>query len=205
MANIKLSITRIPVIELWGLAGKVISSMTDNPYFPDPIVPTAALTMVVDKLRIQMLDANQGSRLAYIQRDSTVALLRDLLRQEADYVRAVCKGDAVMLGSSGFEMMRERSPIGQLPAPQALEASFTDLPGRVDLRWERVRGARSYRVWVLQSGTLADGEWRLVAVSTRARFNVTGLATARYHWFRVNAIGAAGEGGFSNVAKGMAA
>ncbi|MBL0128931.1 MAG: hypothetical protein IPP83_16090 [Flavobacteriales bacterium] len=48
-----------------------------------------------------------------------------------------------------------------------------------------------------------EGQWTLLALSSRASFEATALDPAKHYWFRVNALGAAGASPFSDPAKGF--
>jgi hypothetical protein len=74
-----------------------------------------------------------------------------------------------------------------------------DFEGSVDVAVDRVRGAGSYLVQKSQTPD-TPGSWQQAAISTKSSCTVTGLTSGQHYWFRVAAIGAAGQGPWSDQA-----
>lgn len=203
MADIKLSLTRISVDELAMLASGVVSKLTNNPHFPNPAVPLAELQAAEVTLTGLISLATNGSLQSLLQRRAAEENLRALLRKEADYVRLIAQGNAVMLSSSGFEMRRDRLPINTLAAPRRISARLTGVRGCVYLRCSPVHGAHFYEVWIASEAGIGH-EWRLLTTSTRTRIMLTGLESARYHHLKMRAVGATGESPMSNMVASLA-
>jgi predicted phage tail protein len=87
--------------------------------------------------------------------------------------------------------------------PKRLTASAGDHDGEVDLSWDRLAGAKSYVVEKSVDPPTATG-WSHTAVSTKSSFTVTGLTSGTRYWFRVAAINANGQSGWSDPASKMA-
>ncbi|MBP6575496.1 MAG: hypothetical protein KA230_13675 [Flavobacteriales bacterium] len=204
MADIKLSLTRISVNRLATLAGRVAGKLTDNPHFPEPAVPPAELLEAKSKLTNLISLATNGSLQSLLQRKDAEAHMCSLLRKEADYVRLIAQGNATILTTSGFELRSERGAISSLAAPKGLRARMTGIPGGVYLQCSPVHGAHFYEVWTAGAAGLA-GEWQLLTTSTRTRIMLSGLESARYHHFKVKAVGASAKSGMSNIAASLAA
>jgi len=205
MADIKLSLTRISVMELRSLAFLVADRMDGNPSFPAPVVPPAELRADSEILLDLISIAREGSKLDLLKRNKQVGMVMDMLKHQADYVRTVAQGDPLVLSSSGFALRKERAPITHLGVPQNLRCRIADRPGCVDLRFDSVRGAHAYQIWTCSNDPLVESNWKVAGMTTRTRYTVTKLASAHYHGFRVNAVGAAGEGAMSNAITSIAA
>jgi predicted phage tail protein len=91
------------------------------------------------------------------------------------------------------------TPIGIPATPAALAAGEGAKTGSIALKWKAVRGAKSYLVRI--TDTIADNtSWKQAAVVTKAAANIEGLASGKQYWFQVSAVGAAGQGAWSDPA-----
>lgn len=200
-ADIKLTITRLTPIKVNALLSVVASSMDSNPAFPDPVAPIADMLALKHRLSHAISVATEGSRQSKFMRNDLVTEAMDMLRQQASYVRAMANGDATILASSGFDMQRERQRIGRPDAPTVSQAAYPK-SGTLKLRWNRVRGAKAYKVFLRLPGS-ATAE--LITVTTSASHIITGLESFQPYVVQVSAIGAAGEGKMSQEFMGRAA
>lgn len=104
--------------------------------------------------------------------------------------------------ATGFALRAAPSPIGPLPAPLDLLAVMADNPGEMKLTWAPVRGAKVYEVDCKEHTDAAP--WERVKSITRSKMTVTGLESGKTYAFRVRAVGAAGEGPWSDETVKMA-
>ena len=204
-ANIKLSLYELTVVKLLALLRNVVAKMTGNANFATPAVPLDDMTKLADDLEAAIEDATNGSRQSKLVRNALVLQAQEMLRVQADYVRSVCAGDVVKLDSSGYELAKQREPIGIPGTAKDMQAQFTNRRGDVDLRWKSVHGAHGYQVWMTDKDPAIEANWQAIGYTTRVRHNVTGLESLKAYWFCVSAIGSAGEGAQSDPAKGIAA
>lgn len=204
-SNISVSANRLKPEALLALLRNVSAKMTGNANFATPAVPLATLTAQADALEAAIQLATFGSRQSKLRRNELLVECRDLLTKQADYVRSICLGDAAMLESSGFNLAKERKPIGIPGTPQRMEARFTNLRGEVELRWKSVHGAHGYQVWMTDKDPATGAAWEAVGYTTRVKHLITDLESFKAYWFCSSAIGAAGEGAQSDPAMGRAA
>lgn len=204
-ANIKLSLSELTFVKLLALIKNVIKKMTGNANFTTPAVPLSEMQTLADAFEDAIEDATSGSRLSKLQRNEYVLQVREVLRKQADYVRSVAEGSAVILESSGFELAKQREPVGIPGTTKDLQARFTNRRGDVDLRWRTVHGAHGYQVWMTDKDPAIEANWQAIGYTTRVSHSVSGLESLKAYWFCVSAIGSAGEGAQSDPAKGIAA
>ncbi|MBK8499345.1 MAG: fibronectin type III domain-containing protein [Flavobacteriales bacterium] len=204
-ANIKLSLFQLTFVKLLALIRNVIAKMTGNPNFATPAVPILDLKALADAFEGAIEDATNGSRQSRLLRNQLALQVMDMLRTQADYVRSVCAGDAAKLESSGYDLAKQRAPIGIPGTAQDMQARMTNLQRQVELRWKRVYGAHGYQVWMTASDPAVAANWEAIGYTTRVRHLVTTLESYKAYWFCVSAIGTAGEGAQSDPAMGRAA
>ena len=206
MSNIKLSFSMLNPLAVFALLRNVVTQMTGNANFANPAVLIADLTTAGDNLEIAITAATNGSKQSRIKRDNALEVVKDLLRKQADYVRSVCDGDREKLGSSGFELRKEKEPIEKVDAPKGEVATSTKSAGEIEVRFRRVRGAHYYKVYH-SSVDPASGAvvWSLLLTTTRGRNLLQGFEAYQPNWFRVTAVGVNGESLPSDVAMGRAA
>jgi hypothetical protein len=104
--------------------------------------------------------------------------------------------DEAELLSGGFAIAAASTPpVGMLPQPENLHASYGDLDGEVDLGCNAIkRGVQSY---VVENATSADGPFTQFYIGKASKSTCTGLTSGTEYWFRVRAIGAAGPSQWS--------
>lgn len=122
------------------------------------------------------------------------ALAGDVMSQAGDDAEKI-------LGAGFFVRKNSRSQEG-LPMPrEAARPEISDHVGEARLDWATTKGAALYVVE--HNGVSPDdaAAWTQVAETTRIRQVVSGLTSAREHWFRVRAIGTTGRSPWSDVAR----
>lgn len=205
-ANIALNLFKKSYYALLALLNNVIAKMTGNPLFANPAISVADMQLQSGRLTKAIEAATNGGQDERMARDKEVLLTREMLRVQADYVRTVCAGDALKLVSSGFELARQRTPVGQVKAPAIQYVRMTGDRGQVEVRWTKERGADTYNVLMTKQDPASNAvTWEIVGSTTRTRFYYGGLESLTRYWFAVRAVGSAGESVMSEPAIGVAA
>lgn len=201
MAQVKLALRGMSPLEKIKFAETLEAKITNNPHFASPPLPEVlaareALNTAYNEAEIKRRESEQ---LTVAQNTAEVALDK-VLTALGSYVESVSQGDVEKILSAGMEIRDEAAPIGTLPAPENFSASDGDLDGEIDLAWNRVRGAASYVIQTSADATTWSGD----RVSTKSKYVYGGLPVGVKTWFRVAAVGAAGQGPWSNPAFAMA-
>jgi len=204
-ANIALRLSTLLPPGVLAMLRNVHAKMTGNAAFPTPLVPLADLKTKADALELAIEEATFGSRQSKLLRDELLREAKALLDAQAGYVRGVCNGDATLLESSGFDLARPRTPIGVPGTAQDLRTGVTNRRGELKLRWNSVRGAHGYQVWMTTQDPTTEANWQAIGYTTRVSHLVDNLESFKAYWFCVSAIGAAGEGMSCDPAMGRAA
>ena len=205
MAKIALGLAKRAVDSLLPLAQNIISSMTGNANYTTPIPPladvTAKRTGLLNKhAEVLALSTQLGS--AQVEMRMLMDELGQMLSDLGGYAESVTSGDRAKLESGGFPIARVPQPIGPLPAPASLASSTGVMEGTALCRWKAVRGAKSY---VAECASAPAGPWTEFYTGTKPRCTAAGLTSGQIYFFRVAAVGAAGQGPWSDISEKRAA
>ena len=204
--NVRLGTSRITPTALVEKGRNHVTMLTGNAAFPTPTPTTAAITTACDDLDManQAYDFNRG-KTEKETRDVAFAALLDLIRELAGYVQAHCNNEKDLILSTGFDVRRIASPLGELPAPGNVRALVTPFPGRLEVRWAGVRGRRIYSVYITDKDPQDPASWKLLAQTSKNRYTAEGLQSNTVYTFRLQTIAAAGASPMSDIASAKAA
>ncbi len=177
------------------------TGVTGNAHFPDPDPPLADLVSAKSAFQTAIDDVvakREAAKAATAFKNQKRKALEDILNDLAAYVDRKAKGDEAKILSANMPVRDDAVPIGELPPPANLNASYGDHPGEVDLNWDPVKGVRLYEAeWRLHDGPM---EWTRFDGSSASSMTVTGLQPGLEYAFRVRAVGAAGASPWSDEA-----
>lgn len=180
-----LDFIKFSILEKISFFRGVVASMTNNPTYPNPDVPLATATALVDQLEKDYIAAQDGGKTATATMHESEEKAVVAFRKLADYVDRVADGDEALILSSGFHLSKEPSPAKRVE----LSATQDDLPGVVFLKRQAVQDARAY-VWQYCTGDApaAENGWTFAGATTKASHEVSGLTSGGKYWFRVAAV-----------------
>jgi hypothetical protein len=205
-AKVKLGLKDKSVVQKIAQARAIVKAMTGNATFPTPAPALNAVGNAVNKLETDnnaLANIRQQAQAQTVIVAASETALDGLLTNLGGYVETVANGEETKIRSAGMDVRSGAAPVGQLPAPTDLNATTGDRDGEIDLQWNRVNGAKSYVV-ELTTDTAAATGWKSAGVATKSKQIVTGLTTGTKYWFRVAAIGAAGQSPWSDPATKIA-
>lgn len=205
MSKVRFGLKGLKPSDLIAKCQSVEEKMTDNALFPNPVPALTDLTAAREALETLTTAARFGDREAIAKRRTQEAATADILRRLGSYVQAIAKQPEDILGA-GFDLRRQPEPVTRLSRPVNLEALRSDKQGKVNLDWKAVKGSQHYLVEISQGDpTSPTTEWTLVAYTSRSKHTVDNLTPGTYYWFRVRALGPAGQSEYSDPAMVMAA
>ena len=201
MATVKLALAELSIEEKLQLTNNIVSGLTGNAVFttPNPTLATlqataASLTTAVTKVA----DIRKQSEIATIEQDDAEDLLDSALTQLGSYVENTSGGDEAKILSTGMGVKAAAAAIGILPAPGPVAANTGDAPNEVDLSWPRLTGSKSFVIQYATDPNAPDGDWKFGTTSTRSSCTIGNLAPGTRFWFRVAAVGSAGQSPWSS-------
>ena len=194
MAKLKIGVAGLKDGDLVAKAGTVIDQLTANvATFPTPSPAVAVLTTAKDALVRAMGAAEQRSRSAFNDLRIARKSMKDLIIQEATYVENVANGDEGKIIDGGFEVRKRPVPSPIPGEPDRVTVAVGSYTGTVQLSY-RSKDARSYLIFITETDpSLAAAQWTVAGSTTQREFTVEGLASGKAYWFKVSALGTAGE------------
>ena len=207
MSQVKLGLDTLSLVDQIKSGRAIVTAMSGNPNFTTPAPPLSDITDAINLAEAAMLDQKARDSAA---QQATLVLhnaqldMTNKLTSLGAYVQNTSLGDALKIKSAGMEIRSDAAPIGALPAPENLSATTGDMPGEIDLHWNRVRGATAYVTQYTLDPLSPGSVWTTCPPSTKSKCTVPGLTAGGRYWFRVAAVGAAGQGPWSDPALRMA-
>ena len=201
MARIRLNLRSLSVTDKIAKGRQIVTAMTNNTNFPNPSPPLTEISVSLDELTqafalVQSAKSEVTTRV--VNQDYTAARLDQALTQLAGYVESVAGRNHALITSAGMEAKAPPSTPTLPGVPQALNANAGEHDGEIDLFWKAVPNARSYMIEA--SLDPAAGSWTHAAVATSASKTIANLTSGKRYWFRVAAVSAGGQSGWSEHA-----
>jgi hypothetical protein len=198
MAQIKSNLSSLTIAELIQLGKNVHTALTGNANVPTPNPALTALQTLNTNAEAAN-DAYQAGKdtLAALKaaRDTAVQALKDGLRTEAFTVEVATGGVAAKIITTGFAVKSSGAPIGIPTQVLNLKLVAGDMDGTLKATWKKVRGADSYEINVCPDPITT---WSPKGTVTKTRVLLNSFTSGQRIWMRVRAIGAAGEGPWSD-------
>jgi hypothetical protein len=206
MARIRLNLRRLSVTEKLAKGRQIVTAMTNNASFASPTPPLSDVATGLEELEkafglVQAAKSEIATRSG--TQDNAEARLDQLLTQLAGYVESVAGKDDTLITSAGMETKTAPSAPTLPPPPDGVGASAGEHDGVINLFWKRVPRARTY---LIESSVdpATPGSWTHVGIATSASKAVDNLTSGKRYWFRVAAVGAGGQSGWSEHATKVA-
>jgi len=114
-------------------------------------------------------------------------------------VESVAGRSETIITSAGMETKSVRSSPTLPSAPQGASAAAGEHDGEIIGSWSPVSKARSY-IGESSLDPANATSWTHVGIATSASKIINGLKTGTRYWFRVAAVGAGGQSGWSEHA-----
>ena len=202
MSRIRLSLRNLSVADKIAKGRHIVSSLTNNASFQTPSPPLGEITSALEELdkaqaAVQVAKSEVATRV--LAQDGAETKVNQMLTQLAGYVESIAGTDDSLITSTGMETKSSRSAPQPPNVPQGLSATAGDHEGEIKLSWKAISNARSYAIESSQDPATPT-TWTHLGVATSASKAISGLTSGKRYWFRVAAIGAGGQSGWSEHA-----
>lgn len=199
MATIKVGIIGLSIPDKVQYVRQITTNMTGNPNFAIPSPTLADVIAKADGLESAYNAAQVARQVAKAKtalQDTASAELDLIVTQLANYVENASGGDAGVIVSSGFSVKSPGAPIGELPAPTDVRVVAGPRSGTADIESGPVYGARSYLYERAEDAEVRN--FQAAGASTRPKATLNSMVSGKKYWFRMAALGAAGQGPWSD-------
>ena len=206
MAKVNLNLRNFTLPDKMQYAAQIIKAMTGNANFTTPDPKLSDVQTAIANLQTTYTDANNLRQLSYAktaeqnQQEKNVDMLLTAL---GNYVENASKGDEAIIKSAGIDTRAKAAPVGIPAMPLSLSAAEGDKNGQIKLKWKSVKGSKSYIVR-RSTDVATEAQWMQEQVVTKAAAISTGLKSGTQYWYQVAAVGAAGQGAWSDPATKVA-
>ena len=194
MAKVKCNVARLQDFDLIAFARHIVTSMTGNPVYAALQSYLPPLSVATEEMATAINEAVfNGGRLEHAHKRSCVQKVGELINDLVPRVQAASGGVDLKIMSAGFDVRKGRGPASVPETPHALRTLLTRHDGMMQLRWSGHRHAHYFQVSMQQP----DGEWEVVATTTRCAADLTGLETGKRYTMRITAYGTGGRSAVS--------
>jgi len=169
-------------------AQTIVGSMTNNASFPTPDPALADVQTAINAFEAAIVKAADGGKTEGIIKNQKKAELIDLLHQLGKYVTFTAGENEAVATSSGFSVLKPRTPSAPLQKPGNLVLQEGPNAGELQLTFNRVVGARTYMYQYTLDPLTQDSNWTGLPGTSR-KFLFTNLESGKRCWVRVIAYG----------------
>ena len=206
MPRIKLNIRNLSVPDKVARGRQIVTAMTNNANFSNPHPPLTDVTaslLSLEQAHTSLQTAKADVKAKATAQVDAEAKANQILAQLAAYVESIAGGDEKIITSAGLEAKISRSAPIVLSAPQGLSTTVGDRDGVIELSWRKVAHAKSYTIQ-FSPDPPTTGSWAHAAIATASFTTIENLTSGKRYWFRVAAVGAMGQSGWSEPATKIA-
>jgi hypothetical protein len=200
MAKPKLLLSKLSVAEKIQLAKTIYQSMNNNASFPAPDPALIDLKKDFEDLEKAVTAALEARKIAEektAKQAQSVKTLETTLTSLALYVEKASGGEKDKILSAGMQVAEGKKPVIAIGQVLNLAAKEGAKAQEIALSWSVVKGAKSY---IIECSEGDSNNWQMKAVSTKSNAVVSGLKSGTQYWFKICAVGASGNGAYSDPA-----
>ena len=184
-----IDIVRLAIPEKIIAYRNILSKLTGNQFFPNPYIPLADVTVIVNALETAYIAAQDGSHTANsIMHDKELIADNDI-RVLAHYVNQTSNGDETKLLSSGFNISKD-SPSLAKPILSVVDGPHS---GSITAITTALESSGVHVLQIHKGGIPAlESDWETVKMTPLATILVDNLEVGTYVAVRVSSVTAKG-------------
>lgn len=169
------------------LIGRILESMKNNSYLPNPIPSHAEAEKAATDYSQSLNIAGRNDRTLASAKNDKKAVLIGILEKWDDYVTLTSNGDKTILLSSGFDIVGLKNQSQELLVIEEMDVKIGPV-GQAIVSVKKVAGARMYAFQCTPDPVTPDSVWTTETTSDREN-TFTNLNSIAKYWFRVIAYG----------------
>jgi len=179
-------------------ASFIYNSMFTNPNFPTPTPDMPSLLVVLNAYIAALSNAQTRDRSSVALKNQARAALIANLKLLADYVTLTANGDVAILATSGFDLIKPKSPAPPITKPENLVVIMGKNSGELIVSVDKVANAISYAYQYNTSTPTGDSAWE-TEISSSRKYTITGLVSGTKYNCRVGAVGSKNQTVYSDI------
>lgn len=174
----------------------IITALTGNPDFQNPIPTLAELQAALDAFNSAIEAAADGSRPHIVIKNQSRIALAEVVRQLGMFVMFTANGDAAILAGSGYDL--SKVPGSQtLNKPGLVKMTEGVSSGMLVVSVKRPAGAKSFLHELTPDPITPESNWQSVPGS-KSKYTFADLVAGKKYWARVAAVGKGSEIAYSD-------
>ena len=162
----------------------IYDSLDGNLSFPLLALSLPSLLTALDEYSPALAAAVGGSTLDVSIKNQKREALIEVLRTIGDGVNDEADGDEPKIVSSGFDMTKDREPVGTLPPPEDMDLEFGADPGDMIVKLTAPPREADYIVFFAKDPMPADDKDWHQQFSTTSKIELKGLDSGDKYWFK---------------------
>jgi hypothetical protein len=190
MKKIKLGLASKSVDEKVAQGNAIKTAMTGNANFNTPLPDMATFGTKITELQAAKIardNAIEAAKAATETLHLKEKAYDTTITQLAAYAENVTAGDPVKLESGGFELRANATAVTELGQVHDLRVITNGVPGRFDLRWDALHGAKMYEVQITATPA-DDASWDTEKISAPTKLRIEGLTSGTRQYVRVRGV-----------------
>jgi hypothetical protein len=200
MAKIKLNLQKLTDAQLILKAKDIKTKLTGNAFFPTTTPTLVNYGVLITAAETALADsdaANATAKEKTLVKNLALDALRRGTTQLGTNIESLSGGAPEKILSTGIDIKASKTPVG-IPA-QVVNLAVTagDHDGELNAQWDPVPGAKTYEI-ATSPDPVTLTSWTKFKSVTKSAVVLTDLTSGARLWVRVRAIGAAGEGNWSD-------
>ena len=170
--------------ELLVKAKHINDSLNGNAHFPGLAPKLPSLQTAIDEYAPALAAADGGSKLDTATKNQKREALIEVLRDICEAVNDEADGDDAKIVSSGYDMTKEREPLGTLPPPEDMNLEFGADPGDMVVKLTPAPRGAKYIVFFAKDPMPADDKDWHQQFSTTSKIELRKLDSGDKYWFK---------------------
>ena len=130
-----------------------------------------------------------GNKQVTVEKNAARKKLEQLLSSTGIKVQDISGGDEVIILSSGYDVTKKATPVGELSQPLNVQVKAGSTTGTLDVSWDVVPNAHSYEIRYAASPKTTDSIFSFTS-STKRKVTIDNLVSGQTYIVQVAGVGA---------------
>ena len=167
-------------------ASSILEQMSNNVNFAESNEKQDTLRLCIQNFRDAIVATFDGGKMTTVVKRDCRRKLENALQEMADYVQELCRGNAAVVYSAGFDIHKKPSKVGALDKPLYVKIEMGSNKGCVVVSCAVVERALFYVFEYRLTSEMNENAWIQVSGSRR-KMQINGLTSGQEYSFRVAA------------------